>query len=154
MPDLSTDDGVELYYEEIGGGAWIVFVHEFAGDYRSWEPQVRHFARRYRCISFDARSGAFRRAPGAGYGSEKAGREKFRNEAMVIAGGLTKGMAALADFIALVDAGHWPMRSTCDQPEHRGDEIANWGAPRSSGYCVSIAKLRSGRSSASAASPT
>jgi pimeloyl-ACP methyl ester carboxylesterase len=55
MPTLSTDDGVKLYYEETGSGTPIVFVHEFAGDYRSWEPQVRHFSRRYRCITFNAR---------------------------------------------------------------------------------------------------
>src|SRR5438105_3938786 len=55
MPHLSTDDGVKLYYEEAGSGAAVVFVHEFAGDYRSWEPQVRYFARRYRCIAFNAR---------------------------------------------------------------------------------------------------
>src|SRR6267378_4574695 len=55
MPHLSTDDGVKLYYEETGSGAPVVFVHEFAGDYRSWEPQVRYFARRYRCIAFNAR---------------------------------------------------------------------------------------------------
>ena len=55
MPHLFTDDGVRLYYEETGKGAPIVFVHEFAGDVRSWEPQVRYFARRYRCIAFNAR---------------------------------------------------------------------------------------------------
>jgi pimeloyl-ACP methyl ester carboxylesterase len=55
MSTLKTDDGVQLYYEETGGGAPIVFVHEFAGDWRSWEPQVRHFSRRYRCIAFNAR---------------------------------------------------------------------------------------------------
>ncbi len=55
MPHLTTDDNVRLYYEEVGGGTAIVFVHEFAGDYRSWEPQLRHFARRYRCIAFNAR---------------------------------------------------------------------------------------------------
>ena len=48
-------DGVKLYYEESGEGFPIIFVHEFAGDYRSWEPQVRYFSRRYRCVSFDAR---------------------------------------------------------------------------------------------------
>jgi pimeloyl-ACP methyl ester carboxylesterase len=52
---LNTDDGVKLFYEETGAGIPIVFVHEFAGDHRSWEPQVRHFSRRYRCISFNAR---------------------------------------------------------------------------------------------------
>jgi pimeloyl-ACP methyl ester carboxylesterase len=55
MPHLSADDGVRLYYEETGIGAAIVFVHEFAGDLRSWEPQVRYFSRRYRCIAFNAR---------------------------------------------------------------------------------------------------
>ena len=55
MPTLTTDDGVKLYYEETGSGTPIVFVHEFAGDYLSWEPQVRHFSRRYRCITYNAR---------------------------------------------------------------------------------------------------
>ena len=55
MPTLKTDDGVKLHYEEAGNGTPIVFVHEFAGDARSWEPQLRHFARRYRCIAYNAR---------------------------------------------------------------------------------------------------
>ena len=55
MPTLTTDDGVKLYYEETGSGTPILFVHEFAGDCRSWEPQVRHFSRRYRCIAYNAR---------------------------------------------------------------------------------------------------
>ena len=55
MPHLATDDGVKLYYEEAGSGHPIVFVHEFAGDYRSYETQLRYFSRRYRCIAFNAR---------------------------------------------------------------------------------------------------
>ena len=55
MPHLTTDDSVKLFYEETGAGAPIVFVHEFAGDSRSWETQVRHFGRRYRCITYHAR---------------------------------------------------------------------------------------------------
>jgi pimeloyl-ACP methyl ester carboxylesterase len=55
MPSLKTDDGVNLHYEESGSGTPIVFVHEFAGDWRTWEPQVRHFSRRYRCIAYNAR---------------------------------------------------------------------------------------------------
>src|SRR5262245_2951308 len=55
MAQLTTDDGVKLYYEEAGAGTPIVFVHEFAGDYRSYEPQVRYFSRRYRCIAYNAR---------------------------------------------------------------------------------------------------
>lgn len=55
MAHVVTDDGVKLSYEEVGSGTPIVFVHEFAGDMRSWEPQLRFFARRYRCIAFNAR---------------------------------------------------------------------------------------------------
>jgi pimeloyl-ACP methyl ester carboxylesterase len=55
MPRLTTDDGIKLYYEEVGRGVPIVFVHEFAGDVRSYETQMRHFGQRYRCIAFNAR---------------------------------------------------------------------------------------------------
>src|ERR1700686_2803699 len=46
MP-YADSNGVRLYYEEAGKGTPIVFVHEFAADLRSWEPQIRHFSRRY-----------------------------------------------------------------------------------------------------------
>ena len=55
MPHAKTDDDVKLYFEEVGAGTPVIFVHEFAGDHRSWELQIRHFARRYRCIAFAAR---------------------------------------------------------------------------------------------------
>lgn len=55
MPTITTDDGVKLHYEEAGRGTPVVFVHEFAGDLRSWEPQIAHFSRRYRCIAYNAR---------------------------------------------------------------------------------------------------
>ena len=55
MPHLTTDDGVKLFYEEIGSGTPVVFVHEFAGDSRSWEGQMRYFGRRHRCIAYNAR---------------------------------------------------------------------------------------------------
>ena len=55
MPFARTDDGVKLYYEEVGSGAPIVFVHEFAADHRSWEMQMRHFGQRYRCVTWSAR---------------------------------------------------------------------------------------------------
>jgi pimeloyl-ACP methyl ester carboxylesterase len=55
MPTISSTDGTRLYYEEAGIGTPIVFVHEFAGDYRTWEPQMRHFSRAHRCVTFSAR---------------------------------------------------------------------------------------------------
>ena len=48
-------NGVELYYEQTGQGFPLVWSHEFGGDYRSWEPQVRYFARRYRVITYNHR---------------------------------------------------------------------------------------------------
>jgi pimeloyl-ACP methyl ester carboxylesterase len=172
MPHLSTDDGVKLYYEEAGSGAPVVFVHEFAGDYRSWEPQMRYFARRYRCIAFNARGWPPSEVPqdaarysqarasddircvldglkidkahivglsmgglatlhfgltypkrarsllvaGAGYGSERSEREKFRNEATLIAGKLEKdGMAAFAAAYA-----YGPTRVQFENKDPRG----------------------------------
>ena len=55
MSFATADDGVRLHYEEAGEGTPILFVHEFAGDHRSWEPQVRFFSRRYRCVTYAAR---------------------------------------------------------------------------------------------------
>src|SRR5438477_9889397 len=55
MPYVTADDGTKLFYEEVGTGIPIVFVHEFAGDHRSWELQMRHFGRRYRCVAYNAR---------------------------------------------------------------------------------------------------
>ncbi len=54
MPKANVN-GVNLYYEEAGSGTPLLFLHEFAGDYRSWEPQMRFFARRYRCITYSCR---------------------------------------------------------------------------------------------------
>jgi pimeloyl-ACP methyl ester carboxylesterase len=51
----TTPDGVRLHVESIGSGTPIVFVHEFGGDHRSWEPQLRFFSRRHHCVTFAAR---------------------------------------------------------------------------------------------------
>jgi len=48
-------NGVDLYYEETGDGFPLVWSHEFGGDHRSWEPQVRYFARRYRVVTYNHR---------------------------------------------------------------------------------------------------
>jgi pimeloyl-ACP methyl ester carboxylesterase len=54
MPYVKSGD-VRLYYEAAGKGTAIVFVHEFADDLHGWEPQLRYFSRRYRCVAFNAR---------------------------------------------------------------------------------------------------
>lgn len=48
-------NGVELHYEETGRGPALVWCHEFGGDFRSWEPQVRYFSRRYRVVTWNYR---------------------------------------------------------------------------------------------------
>jgi pimeloyl-ACP methyl ester carboxylesterase len=55
MPAIVTDDGVTLHVEETGEGEPLLFIHEFAGDHRSWEPQVRFFSGSFRCITYAAR---------------------------------------------------------------------------------------------------
>jgi pimeloyl-ACP methyl ester carboxylesterase len=55
MPTIRTRDGTRLYCEEVGTGIPVVFVHEFAGDYRSFEPQLRHFSRSHRCVTYSQR---------------------------------------------------------------------------------------------------
>jgi pimeloyl-ACP methyl ester carboxylesterase len=53
--EFADSNGTRLYVESTGSGVPIVFVHEFAGDFRNWESQVRFLVRRYRCITFNAR---------------------------------------------------------------------------------------------------
>ena len=55
MPHIAARDGTRLYYEEAGSGSSIIFVHEYAGDYRTWEMQMRFFSRAHRCITYSQR---------------------------------------------------------------------------------------------------
>ena len=55
MPHITTRDGTRLYVEEAGAGSAIVFIHEYAGDYRTWEPQMRFFSRMHRCVTYSQR---------------------------------------------------------------------------------------------------
>jgi pimeloyl-ACP methyl ester carboxylesterase len=52
---VRTDDGVALHVESTSRGVPLLFIHEFAGDHRSWEPQVRFFSAGFRCVSYAAR---------------------------------------------------------------------------------------------------
>jgi pimeloyl-ACP methyl ester carboxylesterase len=51
----TTKDDVKLYVEEAGEGTPILFIHEFGGNHLSWEPQLRYFSHRHRCITYAAR---------------------------------------------------------------------------------------------------
>ena len=85
MPTITTDDGVKLHYEEAGRGTPVVFVHEFAGDLRSWEPQIAHFSRRYRCIAYNARGYLPSDVPES---YERYSQERARDDVLAILDGL------------------------------------------------------------------
>ena len=48
-------NGVELYYEIHGQGAWLVLAHEFSGGYKSWQPQVDALSRHLRLLIYSNR---------------------------------------------------------------------------------------------------
>jgi pimeloyl-ACP methyl ester carboxylesterase len=54
MP-IARVNGVDLYHEITGDGTPLVWSHEFGGDHRSWEPQVRYFSRRHRVVTYNHR---------------------------------------------------------------------------------------------------
>ena len=55
--NVVTDDGVALFVSAAGPASAepLLFIHEFAGDHRSWEPQVRYFSAAFRCVTYAAR---------------------------------------------------------------------------------------------------
>jgi pimeloyl-ACP methyl ester carboxylesterase len=55
MAFATTSDGVRLFYDAVGSGSPVIFVHEFGGNHWSWEPQVGYFSRRHQCITYAAR---------------------------------------------------------------------------------------------------
>jgi 3-oxoadipate enol-lactonase len=81
MPFATTRDNVRLHYEEAGSGTPLVFVHEFAGDWRAWEPQMRYFARRYRCVTFSFRGYAPSDVPPE---PTSYGYEQFRDDVIAV----------------------------------------------------------------------
>lgn len=54
MPKVSVEGG-EIYYEEIGTGAPLIFVSGLSGVGRYWEPQIPLFSGRFRVITYDQR---------------------------------------------------------------------------------------------------
>jgi 3-oxoadipate enol-lactonase len=80
MPYATARDATRLYFEEAGSGSPILFVHEFAADYASWEPQMRYFARRHRCIAYSARGYTPSEVPAA----DAFTHEHFRDDALAV----------------------------------------------------------------------
>jgi pimeloyl-ACP methyl ester carboxylesterase len=112
MPTITTDDGVALHAESTGSGQPLLFIHEFAGDHRSWEPQVRFFSGSYRCITYAARGYPPSDVPAdpAAYSQPRAVRD-----AIAVLDGLSLPSAhvvglSMGGFTALHLALGWPER--------------------------------------------
>jgi pimeloyl-ACP methyl ester carboxylesterase len=51
MPVAMSGD-VSIHYQDTGGsGPAILFLHEYAGDHRSWTGQLAALKDRYRCLA-------------------------------------------------------------------------------------------------------
>jgi len=112
MPHISARDGVRLYYEEAGEGTPVVFVHEYAGDWRSFEAQMRHFARAHRCVTYSQRGYPPSDVPedGAAYGQDI-----FRDDVIALLDALKIERAhivghSMGAYTALHVGIHYPMR--------------------------------------------
>ena len=81
MPHISARDGIRLYYEEAGHGTAVVFVHEYAGDWRTWEPQMRHFSRAHRCITYSQRGYLPSDVPDE---PDRYSQDKFRDDVIAV----------------------------------------------------------------------
>ena len=111
MP-LAASQGARIYYEETGKGTPILFIHEFGGDHRSWDDQMRHFGRNWRCITWAARGYPGSDAPD----DEKLyGQEFFNRDAIAVldAAGIGKAHIvglSMGGYTALMLAAKFPDR--------------------------------------------
>lgn len=59
MPDIKTGyaeiNGAKIYYEVVGAGHSLVFVHAGIADSRMWNSQFQAFAERYQVVRYDQR---------------------------------------------------------------------------------------------------
>jgi pimeloyl-ACP methyl ester carboxylesterase len=83
-------NGIQLYYEVHGSGPAVVFAHGAGGNHMSWWQQIPHFARRFRCITFDHRAFGLSRD---GEGEGRLGRRMFHED-----------LKALLDLLEVEDA--------------------------------------------------
>ena len=52
---VETSDGVRLHVTDDGDGPPVLFLHEYAGDHRSWAGQVAELKDDFRCLTLSAR---------------------------------------------------------------------------------------------------
>ena len=138
-----TSDGVKLHTESVGRGDAILFVHEYAGDHRSWEPQVRRFSRSHRCITYAARGYPPSQVPAD---ADAYSQQRAVDDAVAVLDGL--GVAA-ADVVGISMGGFAGLHLAMRHPARvRSLVVAGTGygarpaeAPRFRDECEAIARL-------------
>jgi 3-oxoadipate enol-lactonase len=108
MPSLRVDD-VELFYEDEGSGAPLVFLHGLGSSSEDWELQRAHFKKRFRCLSFDL--------PGSGR-SKATPPFSLSMFARVIAGALTQLDTGPVHLVGLSMGGMTSLQLALDFPQH------------------------------------
>jgi len=111
MPLATANDSTRLYYEETGSGTPILFLHEFAGDHRSWEAQVRFFSRGHRCITYAARGYL---PSGIPTSQDAYGFELFRDDALAV---LDHAGVTTAHLVGLSMGGYSALQIALRYPE-------------------------------------
>ena len=75
MPFLKIDGDVGLYYQDLGSGPTVLFVHGFSGTHALWESQIAELCSDFRCIALDLRGHGWSDKPAAGYTIERNARD-------------------------------------------------------------------------------
>lgn len=55
MERVTTDDGTDIHYQDVGSGPALALVHGFSANHLSWYQQVPTFREAYRCLVPDQR---------------------------------------------------------------------------------------------------
>lgn len=61
-----TIGSTKLYYEELGKGEPLIFIHGHSFDHSEWDPQFFEFAKKYRVIRYDCRGYGYSDMPKEG----------------------------------------------------------------------------------------
>lgn len=69
MPYIQTMDKnpVQLFYQDLGQGKPVLFIHGWPSTHEMWEYQVGELAKHYRCIAYDRRGFGLSDKPWTGY---------------------------------------------------------------------------------------
>ena len=75
MPQITVDDGTDIYYQDVGTGPPIIFLHGGFMNHRVWDRQVAVLEDDYRLVTPDLRGHGRSHAPANGYEPTRLARD-------------------------------------------------------------------------------